>query len=378
MQVESAYIHIPFCEHICYYCDFNKVFLKGQPVDDYVDKLVEEMKYTIANNPTNQLKTIFVGGGTPTVLNENQLKKLCEGIRTNLPFEDGEFTFEANPGDLSEDKLRILKEYGVNRLSFGVQSFNDELLKKIGRTHTSKEVYQTVHKAQSAGFTNISIDLIYSLPGQTEEDFKDTLSKAFQLELPHYSSYSLIVEPKTIFYNLMKKGKLHLPSEESEANMYSLLMDEMGKHGYEQYEISNFSKPGYESRHNLVYWNNEEYYGFGAGAHGYVDGMRQSNIGPIKKYIEKIQDKQLPIFETNVLTPAEMMEEHMFLGLRKNEGISISQFNNRFDKPLLTVFEKPIKEMIEKGWLEIVEGYVRLTKTGRFFGNEVFQSFLVL
>ncbi|KYD11611.1 putative coproporphyrinogen III oxidase [Heyndrickxia sporothermodurans] len=266
----------------------------------------------------------------------------------------------------------------MNRLSFGVQSFNDELLKKIGRTHTSKEVYQTVHKAQSAGFTNISIDLIYSLPGQTEEDFKDTLSKAFQLELPHYSSYSLIVEPKTIFYNLMKKGKLHLPSEESEANMYSLLMDEMGKHGYEQYEISNFSKPGYESRHNLVYWNNEEYYGFGAGAHGYVDGMRQSNIGPIKKYIEKIQDKQLPIFETNVLTPAEMMEEHMFLGLRKNEGISISQFNNRFDKPLLTVFEKPIKEMIEKGWLEIVEGYVRLTKTGRFFGNEVFQSFLVL
>lgn len=130
MQVESAYIHIPFCDHICYYCDFNKVFLKGQPVDDYVDKLVEEMKYTIANNPTNQLKTIFVGGGTPTVLNENQLKKLCEGIRTNLPFEDGEFTFEANPGDLSEDKLRILKEYGVNRLSFGVQSFNDELLKK--------------------------------------------------------------------------------------------------------------------------------------------------------------------------------------------------------------------------------------------------------
>ncbi|MEK5523566.1 coproporphyrinogen III oxidase [Heyndrickxia sporothermodurans] len=378
MQVESAYIHIPFCDHICYYCDFNKVFLKGQPVDDYVDKLVEEMKYTIANNPTNQLKTIFVGGGTPTVLNENQLKKLCEGIRTNLPFEDGEFTFEANPGDLSEDKLRILKEYGVNRLSFGVQSFNDELLKKIGRTHTSKEVYQTVHKAQSAGFTNISIDLIYSLPGQTEEDFKDTLSKAFQLELPHYSSYSLIVEPKTIFYNLMKKGKLHLPSEESEANMYSLLMDEMGKHGYEQYEISNFSKPGYESRHNLVYWNNEEYYGFGAGAHGYVDGTRQSNIGPIKKYIEKIQDKQLPIFETNVLTPAEMMEEHMFLGLRKNEGISISQFNNRFDKPLLTVFEKPIKEMIEKGWLEIVEGYVRLTKAGRFFGNEVFQSFLVL
>ncbi|QQZ10811.1 radical SAM family heme chaperone HemW [Heyndrickxia vini] len=378
MQVASAYIHIPFCEHICYYCDFNKVFLKGQPVDDYVDMLVEEMKYTIDQYPTNQLKTIFVGGGTPTVLNENQLKKLCEGIRANLPFVDGEFTFEANPGDLSMDKLNILKEYGVNRLSFGVQSFNDDLLKKIGRTHTSKDVYQTIHKAQSAGFTNISIDLIYSLPGQTEEDFKETLNKAFELELPHYSSYSLIVEPKTIFYNLMKKGKLHLPSEESEANMYSLLMNEMEKHGYAQYEISNFSKPGYESKHNLVYWDNEEYFGFGAGAHSYLSGTRKSNIGPIKKYIEKIQDKQLPIFEENVLSSAEKMEEHMFLGLRKNEGISIAQFNNRYDKPLLTVFEKPIKAMVEKGWLEIKEGYVRLTKEGRFFGNEVFQSFLVL
>lgn len=378
MRVASAYIHIPFCEHICYYCDFNKVFLKGQPVDDYVDMLVEEMKYTIDQYPTNQLKTIFVGGGTPTVLNENQLKKLCEGIRANLPFVDGEFTFEANPGDLSMDKLNILKEYGVNRLSFGVQSFNDDLLKKIGRTHTSKDVYKTIHNAQSAGFTNISIDLIYSLPSQTEEDFKETLNKAFELELPHYSSYSLIVEPKTIFYNLMKKGKLHLPSEESEANMYSLLMNEMEKHGYAQYEISNFSKPGYESKHNLVYWDNEEYFGFGAGAHSYLSGTRKSNIGPIKKYIEKIQDKQLPIFEENVLSSAEKMEEHMFLGLRKNEGISIAQFNNRYDKPLLTIFEKPIKAMVEKGWLEIKEGYVRLTKEGRFFGNEVFQSFLVL
>ncbi|MGE8206187.1 radical SAM family heme chaperone HemW [Heyndrickxia sp. NPDC080065] len=378
MPVKSAYIHIPFCEHICYYCDFNKVFLKGQPVEDYIDKLLYEMKLTLTTFPTDELKTIFVGGGTPTVLNEAQLEKLCKGIYSILPLKkDGEFTFEANPGDLSIEKLKILKEYGVNRLSFGVQSFNDELLKKIGRTHTVNEVYKTINKAQKCGFNNISIDLIYGLPSQTEKDFQDTLNKALELNLPHYSSYSLIVEPKTIFYNLMKKGKLHLPSEESDANMYSMLMDGMIKNGYTQYEISNFSKPGFESRHNLVYWNNQEYYGFGAGAHSYVYGKRRANIGPIKKYIETLQDKRLPIFEENSLTKREMMEEQMFLGLRKNIGVSISEFHYKFNDDLLIVFEKPINEMVQKGWLEMKDGYVRLTREGRFLGNEVFQAFLV-
>lgn len=379
MHVKSAYIHIPFCEHICYYCDFNKVFLKGQPVLEYVDKLLAEMELTLATHPTDHLETIFVGGGTPTVLNEVQLEKLCKGIREILPFNrNSEYTFEANPGDLSEEKLKILKDYGVNRLSFGVQSFNDELLKKIGRTHTAAEVYKTIEKAQKAGFSNISIDLIYGLPGQSEEDFKNTLNKALNLDLPHYSSYSLIVEPKTIFYNLMKKGKLHLPSEESDANMYGMLMDEMEKHGYHQYEISNFSRPGFESKHNLVYWDNEEYFGFGAGAHSYVNGIRRSNIGPIKKYLEKLNDNRLPIFEENKLIKMEMMEEQMFLGLRKNEGVSISGFKEKFSDDLLMIFEKPIDEMVQKGWLEIKNGFVRLTKEGRFLGNEVFQAFLAV
>lgn len=379
MQINSAYIHIPFCEHICYYCDFNKVFLKGQPVEKYVEMLLYEMQLTLNEFPTNQLNTIFVGGGTPTVLNEEQLELLCKGIRKNLPFHQNiEFTFEANPGDLSEEKLKILKEYEVNRLSFGVQSFNDELLKKIGRTHTANEVYQTIEKAQKAGFDNLSIDLIYGLPGQSEADFKHTLQKAFELDLPHYSSYSLIVEPKTVFYNLMKKGKLHLPSEESDANMYNILMDGMDKNGYTQYEISNFSKPGFESRHNLVYWNNEEYYGFGAGAHSYVNRKRRSNIGPIKKYIEKLQSNQLPIFEENEITKTEMMEEQMFLGLRKNEGICIDGFKRKFRVNVLEFFHEPIHDMVQKGWLEVNNGYIRLTREGRFLGNEVFQSFLAI
>ncbi|GIN85426.1 coproporphyrinogen III oxidase [Heyndrickxia sporothermodurans] len=379
MQINSAYIHIPFCEHICYYCDFNKVFLKGQPVEKYVEMLLYEMQLTLNEFPAKQLNTIFIGGGTPTVLNEEQLELLCKGIRKNLPFHQNiEFTFEANPGDLSEEKLKILKEYEVNRLSFGVQSFNDELLKKIGRTHTANEVYQTIEKAQKAGFDNLSIDLIYGLPGQSEADFKQTLQKAFELDLPHYSSYSLIVEPKTVFYNLMKKGKLHLPSEESDANMYNILMDEMDKFGYNQYEISNFSKPGFESRHNLVYWNNKEYYGFGAGAHSYVNRKRRSNIGPIKKYIEKLQSNQLPILEENEITKTEMMEEQMFLGLRKNEGIDIDGFKRKFSVNVLDFFYEPIHDMVQKGWLEVNNGYIRLTREGRFLGNEVFQSFLAI
>jgi len=376
--MKAAYIHIPFCEHICYYCDFNKVFLKGQPVEDYIEALLNEMKLQLEITPVSGLETIFVGGGTPTVLNETQLDKLCNGIRSILPFHNGEFTFEANPGDLSNEKLNILHEYGVNRLSFGVQSFNNELLKKIGRTHTSDGVFETLNKARNAGFQNISIDLMYALPGQTVDDFRATLKTALDLDLPHYSSYSLIVEPKTIFYNLMRKGKLHLPSEDAEARMYEILMTEMDKHGLHQYEISNFAKRGYESKHNLVYWDNEEYFGFGAGAHSYVEQVRRSNFGPVKKYIHQLENEVLPVFEQHRLTKQEMMEEEMFLGLRKNEGVSLSLFKEKYDENVLNVFGDAISEMVERKLLEIEDNRIKLTKEGRFLGNEVFQSFLLL
>ncbi|PKR85125.1 radical SAM family heme chaperone HemW [Heyndrickxia camelliae] len=376
--MKAAYIHIPFCEHICFYCDFNKVFLKGQPVDEYIEALLREMKIQLEITPVKELETIFVGGGTPTVLDENQLDRLCNGIRSILPFQNGEFTFEANPGDLSDEKLSILHEYGVNRLSFGVQSFNNELLKKIGRTHTSDDVFETLNKARNAGFENISIDLMYALPGQTENDFRSTLKTALDLDLPHYSSYSLIVEPKTIFYNLMRKGKLHLPSEDVEARMYDILMTEMEKHGLHQYEISNFAKPGYESKHNLVYWDNEEYFGFGAGAHSYVEQVRKSNFGPVKKYIHHLDKEELPIFEQHKLTKQEMMEEEMFLGLRKNNGVSLSLFKEKYEENVLNVFGDAISEMVERKLLEIVDNRIKLTKEGRFLGNEVFQSFLLL
>lgn len=376
-MIKAAYLHIPFCEHICYYCDFNKVFLKGQPVDDYLQAIDQEMKLTLSQYPTDQLQTIFVGGGTPTSLTEQQLYRFCNSINRNLPkAETTEFTFEANPGDLTKEKLQIVKDAGVNRISLGVQTFNEELLKKIGRVHKPKDVYQTVENAKNVGFENISIDLIFSLPGQTVQDFEETLTEAFSLDITHYSAYSLIIEPKTVFYNLLKKGKLPTPGEDVEASMYEILMEEMEKHGFNQYEISNFSRRGFESKHNLTYWNNEYYYGFGAGAHSYINGIRRSNSGPLKKYIDQISNGLLPVFEDHQVTKAEQMEEEMFLGLRKNEGVSISHFIEKFASDPLKLFEEQIVDLSTKQWIDVKKDHIYLTKNGRLLGNEVFQAFL--
>lgn len=376
-MIKAAYLHIPFCEHICHYCDFNKFYLKGQPVDEYLQALEQEMILTLKHYPTKQLETIFVGGGTPTSLNEQQLAMFCESINKNLPKSDNlEFTFEANPGDLTKGKLQILKEAGVNRLSLGVQTFNDELLEKIGRVHRAKDVYQTVETAKAIGFDNISIDLIFSLPTQTTADFQDSLTKAFTLDIQHYSAYSLIIEPKTVFYNLLQKGKLPIPGEDIEAAMYGMVMENMKENGFHQYEISNFSKSGFESKHNLTYWNNEFYYGFGAGAHSYVNGIRRSNVGPLKKYMDMIANGTLPILQENKVSKAEQMEEEMFLGLRKTEGVSISHFIKKFDIDPLRLFKVEISDLIAKKWIDVKNDNIYLTNIGRPLGNEVFQSFL--
>lgn len=376
-MIKAAYIHIPFCEHICHYCDFNKVYLKNQPVGEYLNSIDKEMDLALRETPASRLDSIFVGGGTPTALNEKQLGQLCSIIKRQLPYDQfTEYTFEANPGDLSKEKLQILHDAGVNRLSFGVQTFNDELLKRIGRSHRAKDVFQSIDAAKQVGFDNISIDLIYSLPGQTLQDFKDTLQTSFTLDIDHYSGYSLIIEPKTVFYNLMRRGKLPVPGEDVEAEMYDLLMEQMDKHGFAQYEISNFAKPGYESRHNITYWDNESYFGFGAGAHGYVDGNRRSNHGPLKKYMEPIENGQLPILEEHKVPQEEQMEEEMFLGLRKTEGVSISRFKKKFGKNPLEHFEVQIKQHSEKELIIVGEEYIKLTRQGRFLGNEVFQSFI--
>lgn len=261
--MKSAYIHIPFCEHICHYCDFNKYFIQSQPVDEYLNALEQEMINTIAKTGKPDLKTIFIGGGTPTSLSEEQLKKLMDMIiRVLKPSSTlSEFAVEANPDDLSAEKLNILKESGVNRLSFGVQTFEDDLLEKIGRVHKQKDVFASFERAREIGFDNISLDLMFGLPGQTLKHVDHSLNTALSLDAEHYSVYSLIVEPKTVFYNLMQKGRLHLPPQEQEAEMYEMVMRRMEANGIHQYEISNFAKAGLESKHNLTYWSNEEYFG---------------------------------------------------------------------------------------------------------------------
>ena len=379
-MVRGIYIHIPFCHQICNYCDFNKVFFKNQPVDEYIEALGKEMEMVVAQSPESfqHVETVFLGGGTPTALSAKQIERLLQLIKQHIPLHEViEFSSEANPDELSEDKLVALLAGGVTRLSMGVQSFDQGLLEKIGRTHSNEHVYETVALAKKVGFTNISIDLMYGLPGQTMEQWKDSLQKALALNLPHYSAYSLIVEPKTIFYIQYNKGKLVLPTEDLEAEMYDVLMQEMEAAGLHQYEISNFAKDGHLSVHNKIYWDNDEYAGFGAGAHGYLNGVRYSNIAPIKKYIETIEGNERPLIHEHEVTKSERLEEQMFLGLRKTEGVPHQMFEKKFGTSMHHTFEKQIQLNVEAGLLEADEHGVRLTRRGRFVGNEVFQHFLL-
>ena len=376
-MIQAAYIHIPFCTHICHYCDFNKVFLHQQPVDAYIDALIIEMERTFERFPTLRLQTVFIGGGTPTSLTAKQLDRLLHAIHRIVPLASNvEFTVEANPDGVSDEQLRVLKQWGVNRLSFGVQTFDDELLTRIGRTHTKETAIETIERAHELGFHNINIDLMYGLPTQTIAQLKETLQMTFSLPIQHVSAYSLIIEPKTVFYNLMKKNTLSLPSQEEEAYMYEIVMEQMEKHGYVQYELSNYAQKGLYSRHNMTYWNNEYYYGFGAGAHSYMNGVRYVNVGSIKKYIQLIEHGKLPYVDTHVVSKEEQMEEHMFLGLRKTEGVSKREFLARYGKTVHEVFSEAIARQKRNGLLEETDEAIVLTHRGKLLGNEVFQSFL--
>lgn len=376
--MRGMYIHIPFCHQICHYCDFNKVFFKNQPVDEYIEALGQELHYMKEEGTSfDALETVFIGGGTPTSLSATQLERLLEIIHEFVKVDQLiEFTTEANPDELTTDKLKVLKAGGINRLSLGVQSFDADLLKQIGRTHNPEDPIRVIQEARAIGFNNISIDLMYALPNHTIETWQKTLDQAFQLDLDHFSGYSLIVEPKTVFYNLMNKGKLPLPGEDIEAEMLDMLIDQMAANGYRQYEISNFSKAGKASVHNLLYWQNESYAGVGAGAHGYMNGVRYSNIGPINHYLAAVDEGKRPVFQEHVVTKTEAMEEEMFLGLRKVDGVSISHFEEKFGCTLEEVYGEELKDLVDRALLGKEDGHYKLTKVGLFRGNEVFQQFL--
>ena len=369
----SAYVHIPFCTQICYYCDFSKVFIKNQPVDSYLEHLIEEYhSYDI-----QKLRTLYIGGGTPTALSAPQLAFLLEKLTDKLDLSYlEELTIEANPGDLDQEKIAVLKDSPVNRVSLGVQTFNDRMLKQIGRSHLEKDIYENIANLTKAGFDNISIDLIYALPKQTMEDVKINVAKAIALDIPHMSLYSLILENHTVFMNRMRRGKLPLPKEDLEAEMFEYIIAELEKAGFEHYEISNFSKPGFESRHNLMYWDNAEYYGIGAGASGYVDGVRYKNHGPIRHYLQAVEAGNTRVQE-EVLTLKEKMEEEMFLGLRKKSGVSKKRFEEKFGVSFEDQYGAVVSELTEQGLLVPDRDIVRMTKKGLFLGDTVAEKFIL-
>ncbi|ENH97522.1 coproporphyrinogen III oxidase [Gracilibacillus halophilus YIM-C55.5] len=376
-MISSVYIHIPFCEKICHYCDFVKFFYDEKMADEYLDALHNEMATTI-QQPKQKVQTIFVGGGTPTALNIQQLQRLVDMVDTYFDVSAAdEYSFEANPGDLDQEKIKILKTAGVNRISMGVQDFDDQMLETLGRLHRVKDVYQNVNDLTKHGLTNISIDLMYSLPQQTLEGFNRTLDEALQFDLPHYSAYSLQIEPKTIFYQRYMKGNLTKPPEEMEAKMYDSLKKAMNEYGVHQYEISNFAKPGYESKHNLTYWNNQYYYGFGAGAHGYLPGERIINIRPFPAYVNEAKHSGKPVLHREPITKKEEIEEELFLGLRKQKGVSLDSFQEKYNYTVDQLYQRELDKLKERGWIEEQDRHIRLTDQGMLFGNEVFAAFLL-
>ncbi|MEK5239190.1 radical SAM family heme chaperone HemW [Paenibacillus sp. FSL L8-0470] len=374
---EAVYIHIPFCTNKCFYCDFNSYVLKDQPVMDYLHALDREMELTVKNTPPGVIKTIFVGGGTPTVLKPDEMAYFLKSVRKHFPQwdENIEFTMEANPGTTDKDKLMVMKEGGVNRVSFGVQAFQNELLSGIGRIHNVDDVYRSLENARAVGLDNLSVDLMFGLPNQTVDMLRESIRKALELDLPHYSIYSLKVEENTLFHTLFNKNKLPLPSEEDELEMYLLLMSTMEAAGYTQYEISNFAKPGMESRHNITYWRNEDYYGLGAGAHGYVKRQRHMNIKGVNPYIEASRSG-LPRLDSFPISEQEAMEDFMMVGLRMREGVSDRAFKSQFSKSLETVFADSLHKMLYAGLLEQDGDVYRLSKQGILFGNDVFGEFV--
>ena len=369
-ETKAAYVHIPFCSHICYYCDFAKVLMTGQPVEAYIDELLKEYdSYDISG-----LKTLYIGGGTPSVLPADQLEKLLTHLTKKLDLEElEEFTVEANPSDLTDEVLAVLANSPVNRISLGVQSFDDKLLKKIGRTHTEAQVYSSIERLRAAGFENITIDLIYGLPNQTMEMVERDVQKFLELDLPHVALYSLILEDHTVFMNRQRRGRLRLPSDDRNADMYEYIIEMLTSKGYSHYEVSNFGKIGYESKHNMTYWDNAEYYGIGAGASGYLDGIRYKNYGPVHHYLRE-ENKRV---NEEVLTRKQRIEEEMFLGLRKKNGVSIERFHKKFGQPLEEVYGTIIEELAFQKMLFEADGRIQMTEKGFELGNEVFERFLL-
>ena len=361
-SVKSAYIHIPFCNSICSYCDFCKIYYNGDIVSRYLKALEKEIKSYYKNE---KLNTIYIGGGTPSSLNINELKALFKIIDILKKENNCEITFECNIDSIDFEKLKFLYEKGVNRLSIGIESFNKDIIKYLNRKHTKEEAIKKIKLAKKVGFNNINIDLMYAIPIENMDILKEDLKTIISMDVEHISTYSLIIEPHTILYN----NKADYIDQDIDFEMYKLICKELKEKNYIHYEISNFAKKGYESRHNLVYWNNMNYYGFGVGASGYINNIRYDNTKSISKYIDGNY-----VLKKDILNFNTIIENEFILGLRKIKGIRLSEFKEKYG---FDVTDIPIVlKLIDEKKLNIKNDYLYIYNNYIYQENDILVEFL--
>lgn len=377
----GIYIHIPFCKQKCYYCDFVSYSNKCSEVKEYIESLKKEIEEFDFSN--YKVTSIYIGGGTPSYIDSiyivEILSELKEKLKCNLiEFKDIEITIEVNPGTVDTKKLNDYKKSGINRLSIGLQSTKNDILKKIGRIHTYQEFLEIYKLARETGFKNINIDLMIGIPGQKIGDLKNTLQDIIKLEPEHISVYSLIIEENTPIEKMLENGEIKLPDEDLERNMYWYVKNTLELNGYNHYEISNFAKLGKESRHNLNCWNQEEYIGFGVAAHSYLNGIRFSNTINVEEYIQHIEDNRkeenIQIEESQSLE--DKKNEFMMLGFRKIQGVDIARFKEKFiDNPIF-LYRENLNKLVEERLIEVDLNHIKLTNKGIDLANLVFEEFV--
>lgn len=377
----GIYIHIPFCKKKCYYCDFISYCDKNELIDKYIECLKKEIiNFAQKYKDVYDITTIYIGGGTPSSINEKYIKNIIDTINNNIVNikKIKEITIEVNPGTITKEKIEQYKMARINRISIGLQSTNNKLLEEIGRIHDFDEFLETYNMARKVGFKNINVDLMLGLPNQTIRDLSNSVDKIIQLNPEHISIYSLILEENTVLFNLIEQGKLILPTDEVERNMYWYIKNKLELSGYKHYEISNFAKEGYESKHNWNCWEQKQYVGFGVAAHSYLKDKRFSNIENLEQYINNIENDNL---EKNYILHEnqniyDKKKEYMLLGLRKIDGVSIQKFKNKFDDNPIYLFRKELKKLIEEDLLEIDGDDIRLTNKGLDLANVVWEEFV--
>lgn len=375
-MVKSLYIHIPYCCHKCNYCDFVSFAGGEKEYDKYVDVLIKELDYKKEKYKLNLLDTIYIGGGTPTVLPLPSLEKLLSYIKDNFTFSTSyEFTIEGNPESIVKDKLLLMRNYGVNRLSMGVQSFNEEILNFLGRSHNRDQVFSAFKSARQAGFSNISLDLIYGIPDESLESWQETLKTAINLKPEHISLYQLKIEEGTVLYQKLMNDEIQIFPDDLGEKIYLWNLSYLEKIGYKNYEFSNFAQKGFSSKHNLNYWNYLPYAAAGFGGIGFYWVYRSEFLGKYKEYVESNFFKE-ESFQKEFITQQEQISEYIIMNLRKSRGFVLEDFYERFNVSFLKIYSKQVEKMIENKHLKCDGQEVCLTTKGRLISNLVLEDFV--